>query len=289
VTEEVRELAALYALGALTQHEARSFEIHLREGCPSCEAELRRYERTAAGMGFTAEEIDIPEYVRDLLLARIDREPSVSVSVDSSNLDEPALKAFSPIDDTKTEPPKPRSKFGWGLWIVFIALVIIILWTLHSLKITRESSAQQQVQLSASQAKADDLQKKLNSQKEKPGDIEQILQVAGKPGVRVARLAGQSPAPASSGVLYWDAEQHRYWLMGSFPPAPQGRSYQLWLVTPSAKVSAGLIKVNPDGPTLATAPITENAPNATAAGITLEPGSGSPAPTTRFYALGHFN
>ena len=31
LTEEVQELAALYALGALTQHEARSFEIHLRD------------------------------------------------------------------------------------------------------------------------------------------------------------------------------------------------------------------------------------------------------------------
>jgi hypothetical protein len=38
-TEEVRELATLYALGALTQHEARSFKTHLgmpglRSGIP---------------------------------------------------------------------------------------------------------------------------------------------------------------------------------------------------------------------------------------------------------------
>ena len=32
-TEETRETAALYALGALSQHEARAFEIHLAEGC----------------------------------------------------------------------------------------------------------------------------------------------------------------------------------------------------------------------------------------------------------------
>jgi hypothetical protein len=37
-TEELRELAAFYALGSLTQHEAHSFEIHVQEGCPVCEA-----------------------------------------------------------------------------------------------------------------------------------------------------------------------------------------------------------------------------------------------------------
>ena len=67
-TEEIRELAALYALGSLTQHEAHSFEIHLQEGCAVCEAEIHRLARTLAEMGFAAEEVPAPEYLRDLLL-----------------------------------------------------------------------------------------------------------------------------------------------------------------------------------------------------------------------------
>ncbi len=48
------ERAALYALGALSQHEARAFEEHLSEGCPSCAADLRDFERVVEGLAFGA-------------------------------------------------------------------------------------------------------------------------------------------------------------------------------------------------------------------------------------------
>ena len=66
-TEEIRELTALYALGSLTQREARSFELHMNEGCSVCEAEFRKFKHAAAGIGFTAAEVAPPDYIRDLL------------------------------------------------------------------------------------------------------------------------------------------------------------------------------------------------------------------------------
>jgi anti-sigma-K factor RskA len=289
VTEEVRELTALYALGVLTQHEARSFEIHLREGCPFCKSELSRCERTAAGIGLTAEEIETPEYVRDLLLARIEREPPVPVAADLSRPSEPTVNISSPVEEPGPAPKRHRSMLAWGIWIAFVALVIVNLWALNSLRSTRESKAKLQDQLSVSQAAEDNLQKKLDSRKEEPGDLEQILEIVANPGVRIARLVGQPPAPSSSGTIFWDAKEYQYLLMGSFPPAPQGKAYQLWLVKPARKVSAGLIRTNPNGPTLISATTTEDASDADAVGITLEPDSGSPMPTTRFYVLGRFN
>ena len=68
ITEDVRELAALYALGSLTQNEARSFELHIQDGCSACEAELRRFERIVSGIGFSADEAEVPEKIRELLL-----------------------------------------------------------------------------------------------------------------------------------------------------------------------------------------------------------------------------
>jgi hypothetical protein len=46
-------------------------------GCPVCEAEFRRFEHAATGIGFAIEEAEAPEYLRDLLNARIDREPQI--------------------------------------------------------------------------------------------------------------------------------------------------------------------------------------------------------------------
>jgi anti-sigma-K factor RskA len=77
--------------------------------------------------------------------------------------------------------------------------------------------------------------------------------------------------------------------VGAFSPAPPGKDYQLWFVTSESKVSAGLIKANPDGPTCTTAPISNDLPHVTVVGITLEPEGGSPSPTTPFWTLGRFN
>jgi anti-sigma factor ChrR (cupin superfamily) len=58
--DEMRDLAALYALGSLTQHEARSFEEHLVEGCESCKGELGGFEGVAANLAFAVEGADPP-------------------------------------------------------------------------------------------------------------------------------------------------------------------------------------------------------------------------------------
>jgi len=50
--DEMRDLAALYALGSLTQHEARSFEEHLGEGCGSCTEELGEFNAVVTNLAF---------------------------------------------------------------------------------------------------------------------------------------------------------------------------------------------------------------------------------------------
>ena len=69
--DALSERAALYALGALNQHEARAFEEHIEEGCPVCEAELRPFESVVATIGFAAPEVEPPREARDKLLARL--------------------------------------------------------------------------------------------------------------------------------------------------------------------------------------------------------------------------
>lgn len=68
---EMTDVAALYALGALSQHEARSFEDHLEEGCDICEAELRSFEQTVRAVAFSVAEAEPPARVRAALLAQV--------------------------------------------------------------------------------------------------------------------------------------------------------------------------------------------------------------------------
>jgi quercetin dioxygenase-like cupin family protein len=61
--------AALYALGALTQDEARSFEEHLEEGCDICGAEVAAFGEVVAALSFgVREEAPSPEVKNKLRL-----------------------------------------------------------------------------------------------------------------------------------------------------------------------------------------------------------------------------
>lgn len=69
--EEICGSAALYALGALEEGEARAFEAHLSEGCDSCGAELRDFQTVVVSLGLAAHEAEPPVEVRGRLLERI--------------------------------------------------------------------------------------------------------------------------------------------------------------------------------------------------------------------------
>lgn len=69
--DEMRERAALYALGALTQHEARTFEEHIAEGCDLCHSELEAFEQVVNAIALDADEQEPSPDVRDKLIAAI--------------------------------------------------------------------------------------------------------------------------------------------------------------------------------------------------------------------------
>jgi anti-sigma-K factor RskA len=284
-TEEIRELAALYALGSLTQHEARSFEIH-RQGCPVCEDAFRKFEQIVAEIGLAVEEAETPEYIRDLLLARIEREPQAFASA------VPRKEEAEPQAAPAAQPmlfQSRREKPGLFAWILAAVLAGLAILAFYSWKSAKETNSQLEARVSAALADADNLRILLDIQKEKAGDLERILAVAGKHGARIARLVGQAAAPTSSGAVLWDPEQSQCLLFGFFPPEPEGKVYELWFVTPTARVPVGLIKTDPTGRTLARMPVPKNAADAAAIVVTLEPDNGSQIPTTPFCAVGRID
>jgi anti-sigma factor ChrR (cupin superfamily) len=71
---EMTEMAALYALGALSQHEARAFEGHLAE-CDDCKTELESFEETVAVLS-VGDEQEPPPGVRDRLIGSLNGGPA---------------------------------------------------------------------------------------------------------------------------------------------------------------------------------------------------------------------
>jgi anti-sigma-K factor RskA len=292
-TEELKETAALYVLGSLTQQEARSFENHIKDGCLICEAERRKCEHAIAALGLSAEEIIPPEYIRDLLSARIEREPQTAP---------PPAQGGSVVEErTITEPLRPRAPSFSLLsesrdnrshvfpWVIAVIVAIFGILAAYEWKSVRDLNTQLQASAAAARTDAEDLRAKLDSHKTDLDNLEQILGSIEKPGVRIARLVGQTSSPSSSAAVIWDKDKGNCLILGSFPPAPAGKSYQLWFFTPMAKVPVGSFQSGSANRVFAALPVPGNAANASVAVVTLEPDNGSKIPSFPYYALGRIN
>jgi anti-sigma-K factor RskA len=283
-------LAALYALGSLTQHEARSFEIHMREGCAACEGEYQRFARTIAEMGFASEEVAAPDYIRDLLLARIEREPAPTASVVEKSL---GKKPESPQEKPAPKPAAPfvlsqpkREKSPILPWILVIALVSLAAGSYYQWKSSQDANRQIQARFEAAQMDAEELRKQIEDQKGKSRDLEQAVAIMNKPEARMARLIGQVATPHYAGAILWDTKADECLALGTFDPTPLGKVYQLWFFSPTTKIPIGLIQADANGRVFMSLPVPKEAEGATAAVVTLEPDNGSQIPTAPYCAAG---
>jgi anti-sigma-K factor RskA len=292
-TEDIRELAALYALGSLTQHEARSFEIHVQEGCSVCEAEIHKFARTLAEMGFAAEEVPAPEYLRDLLLARIEREAKPLAQAPAKSRNDNAEASKGKTVPARTAPLFAAQAKGTNphilSWVLAAVLVVLAAATFYLWKTSEEANNQLQAKLSASQADLAELQKQIDAGKERTADLEQIWVTINRPGARIARLVGQAAQRSTVGALLWDTENAECLVMGSLQTIPQGKVYQLWFFSAAAKVPVGLIKTDAAGRFFMKMPVPKEAEGATAVVVTAEPDNGSKIPTAPYYAAGRID
>lgn len=274
---EVQTDAALYALGALCQSDARAFES-LRQSNSEVDQETAEFEAIVAELGLLAEEAEPSPYVRDLILNRFEREHQSTAKVIA--MPKPQFKTGEPAEEQHS---RSSSVIAWAIAASFAiaALGAVIFWRAANQDATR---FQQQLALAESE------KRRLLAQVEQQGRSEEELQkiqaTIVSPDLRVIQLGGQEVAPQSSARVLWDVSNKRWAVVANLPPAPQGKVYQLWFVSKDAKISAGLLNTNSSGQgiTLVNLPAGLNQIDATA--ITLEPEGGSAQPTSPIYVLG---
>ncbi|HZT53743.1 MAG TPA: anti-sigma factor [Gaiellaceae bacterium] len=78
--ELMHDLAAGYALDALSPDEERLFEAHLAH-CPSCQAAVAAFVETAAELAFASPPVQEPAELRDRILAAARREGGTVVAI----------------------------------------------------------------------------------------------------------------------------------------------------------------------------------------------------------------
>jgi anti-sigma-K factor RskA len=99
-------------------------------------------------------------------------------------------------------------------------------------------------------------------------------------------LAGQPAAPTASARAFWSRSRGLVFSGTNLPPLPAGRTYQLWVVTAQAPISAGLLRPDAQGGFNATFTTPPDIPQPVAIAVTIEPDGGVPAPTGDKFLVG---
>jgi anti-sigma-K factor RskA len=175
-------------------------------------------------------------------------------------------------------------------WAIAAALLIALAYTFTAWRAERrtlEAATERDKSGSSEVEENARLKEELSKERTTSTELAQINSVLSSAQWRIIPLAAQGPAPGASAKIYWDVRGNRWVVSADLPPPPEGKVYQLWFVTPEAKISAGLINLRSDGHGFGVVQVPPNINKIAAAAITLEPEGGSPQPTMPIYLIGN--
>ncbi len=233
----------------------------------------------------SASEAAPPDYIRDLLALRIEREPHAAPAAparppDAARLE---LKHASPPRPAPAPPTQRRANviIPWLLAITCTAAAALFFFLWHQTQ-KRSDQALQWDRDATREARAEteQLRSQMASSTTRQREIEVLDAALAAPGLSVIYLAARRPDAGVSAVVFWEPMKNAWIVLGHLPPAPSGKDYQVWFVTGSAKRSAGLIPVDASGHGFTTIELPPDIPKFTSVDITLEPMGGSEQPTT---------
>jgi hypothetical protein len=288
--EDYKQLLALEAVSALDEEERARLVGHL-PSCAECREELRELTEAAATLLYTVAPVQPSPELRAGILARVRGVEPAPAFVDPSEVAAPS-KAVDP-----SEARGPRTLLrGVSLWQLFAwrpalgfgaaaAAVAVVLLGLASLALwNRNQSLRAEVASLSDRLR--EAQGEVGAQREQLARARNLEEVFDAPGVRVAELAGKTPAPEAHAMLAYDRSTGRAVVMATgLPPCPEGHAYQLWLIEGDKPLPGGTFKADPQGRAKMNDRLPPNVAAPTFA-VTLEREGGVPAPKGDVFLLG---
>jgi hypothetical protein len=143
-----------------------------------------------------------------------------------------------------------------------------------------------EAQLRDARARADASERLVVDAQRTAAGAQASVAVLTAPDVARVDLAGQPIAPRASARAFWSRSRGMVFTASNLPPLPAGRTYQLWVVTAEAPISAGLLAPDTAGNVSETFATPPNIPQPVAIAVTIEPAGGVLAPTGDRYLIG---
>jgi anti-sigma-K factor RskA len=247
--ETPQDLAAAYALGALSAEEAQRFEAFLATS-PETQREVAELRDVAALLALDSGDAAPAGDLRERVLARVGSQKS---------------RPLTPSPGAGRRP----SPLVWG---ALAASLLAAVGLGAGLLATRGQLA--------------GLRSALASMQERLQEREATLNSIFEPGVELFQLtASGDPEPGIQ--IFWDRQRNRALAHGfKLKQVPDGRAYQLWFIKDGKPVPSVTFKPEPSGHVRVEKIPVPAGEGVSAAAITVEPEGGSPQPTSPIVLVG---
>ena len=260
----VLDAVALDVLGAAD----RDAVLAHAESCDVCRVELSQLRDTAAHLAFSSSRAAATDAsARDRIHSRL------------------MARAAADYPRTEVKRPQPAGRGGvismlaWrrAEWVAIAASVLLVV-SVSLLAASLRDKENLQTSLKEQIARGQHAVTASDSLRVAVMTRDSII--AGLTGRDVAMMTLTSTGTrAPFAHMFWDKAHNTWTLVAhNMPDLKPGRTYQLWLVTPTAKISAGTFEAkNGDAMVRATYPLSPDQLKALA--VTEEPAGGMPQPT----------
>lgn len=265
--DPVNDLAAAYALGALSPEEARRFEAYLATS-PDAQREVAELRETAALLALGATDARPSAELRERVLARVSRDQVASIADGGRRASGGQVVSMA---DGGRGPA--RRVVPPLYWLALAASLVLTAGLGLSLKRAHAHEEALQQMVASSEAALAQRQRELV---ERQATLSSILE----PGVKLYQLtASGDPEPGVQ--LFWNQQRKTAIIYGfRLKPVPSGREYQLWFIKDGKPVPSVTFTPAADGhATVEKIPVPEGGA-LSAAAVTIEPAGGSQQPTT---------
>jgi anti-sigma-K factor RskA len=240
---------ALYALGALQSDDRVALEKHL-DSCAECRRELEQLRGDMALLAWSAAGAKPPARSRERLMKSVSREPRT------------------------VEAPSHRSWWLLAPWFAVVVLVgvAVFFWIRNDDFQKRITRIQQD--FAAKEAQLEEAR-------------EIVATLTNKDAQRVTLVAAKTPPQPQGKAIYVRDRGRLIFIASDFPQLPPQRAYELWLIPKAGSpIPAGVFKPDAHGSATIVNPPLPMGTEAKAFAITVEPDSGSSAPTSTPIMLG---
>jgi anti-sigma-K factor RskA len=273
----IDELLAFYALGALTDEEREQVEAYLAEH-PEAQAQVKELELAAAALPYGVPPIEPSDQTKKELMARVTADQRIR----STHRSTASRRAVS------------RSESRSGVFAPFafsaVSLVIAAFAVIFMLSLNRQvSNLQSEVAVLRNALVAQE-----NTVKQLNEAIEQVNaklpQATPQRLLTTFTIKGTTAQPNAHAQLMTDPNsQSAVLVVSGLEPLPAGKTYQIWLIEGDTPKSAGLLKVDASGAGVSILTPQETISSFHALGVSIEPEKGSAQPTGDIVLLGEFD